>query len=100
MHSGDAVYFGTPLTPLLIYSTAWVMPTSVLLVAALAILVSMAVRRHAARWPWMAVPLILVAVLELLISWVAPGASYLLEWPLAAGPHSARIGTPARRGVR
>lgn len=85
MRSGDAVYFATPITPLILYSVAWVLPTSWLLIAALVALSLWAFRRRLAHWLWIAIPLAIVSVLELTIAIPAPGASYLLEWPLLAG---------------
>jgi hypothetical protein len=80
--SGDAVYFPTRLTPLIVYSTAWVEPLAWLTTAAL-VAAALAGRRRRARGFWFAGVLAIPAILQLLVAESAPGVTYLLEWPLA-----------------
>ncbi len=82
--SGDAVYFPTPFTSLIVYPAAWVMPIAGLallgLVAAFA-----AGWMRGARGKWLAAPLAVVAIFQLVIGASAPGATYLFAWPLLGG---------------
>ena len=80
--SGDAVYFPTRLTPLLVYSAAWVQPLAWLTTAALLAAALAGWRRHV-RGFWFAFVLAIPAILQLLAARAAPGVTYLLEWPLA-----------------
>jgi hypothetical protein len=83
-HSGDAVYFPTPFTSLIVYPASWVKPIAWLGVVVLA--AALAVGWHrGARGRWIAAPLAVVAVLQLLLAAAAPGATYLLAWSLLAG---------------
>ena len=81
-HSGDAVYFPTRLTPLVVYSTAWVQPLAWLTAAAL-VAAALAGWRRRVRGFWLAFVFAIPAILQLLVVKAAPGATYLLEWPLA-----------------
>jgi Peptidase family M28 len=80
--SGDAVYFPTRLTPLIVYSTVWVQPLAWLTAAALAV-AAIAGWRRRVRGFWFAFVLAIPAILQLLVAKAAPGVTYLLEWPLA-----------------
>lgn len=80
--SGDAVYFPTRLTPLIVYSTAWVQPLAWLTAAAL-VVAALAGWRRRVRGFWLAFVLAIPAILQLLVAKGAPGVTYLLEWPLA-----------------
>src|ERR1017187_5688025 len=80
--SGDAVYFPTRLTPLIVYSTAWVQPLAWLTTAAL-VAAALAGWRRRVRGFWFAFVLAIPAILQLLVAKSAPGVTYLLEWPLA-----------------
>jgi hypothetical protein len=82
LQSGDAVYFPTRLTPLMVYSTSWVQPLAWITAAALAA-VALAGWRRRVRGFWFAVVLAIPAILQLLVARTAPGVTYLLEWPLA-----------------
>jgi len=83
-HSGDAVYFPTQITPLIVYPASWVAPIAWLAAAGLAAAAWWGWKRRA-RGLWMAGPLAVVAALAFLVAAPAPGVSYLLEWPLLAG---------------
>jgi hypothetical protein len=83
-HSGDAVYFPTPFTSLIVYPAAWVKPIAWLAVAGLAAALAAGWKRGA-RGTWMAAPLAMVAILQLLLATPAPGVTYLFAWPLLAG---------------
>ncbi len=79
--SGNAIYFPTLLTPLIVYPEGWAKPLAWAALALLALVVGMGWR---ARGRWIAVAMLPVAAIEILIAGAAPGASYLLEWPLLA----------------
>jgi hypothetical protein len=81
-HSGNAIYFLTHLMPLIVYPDWWAGPLAWFAVAGLGAATWFGRR---ARGRWLAVGLAIVAALAILISRIAPGASYLLEWPLVAG---------------
>jgi hypothetical protein len=81
-HSGNAIYFPMHLMPLIVYPDWWAGPLAWFAVASL-IAATWFGRR--ARDRWLAAGLAIVAALAVLISRTAPGASYLLEWPLLAG---------------
>jgi uncharacterized protein (TIGR03435 family) len=83
-HSGDAVYFPTPFTSLIVYPASWVKPIAWIAVAALAAALASGWQRGA-RGRWMAAPLATVAILQLLLATPAPGVTYLFAWPLLAG---------------
>jgi len=83
-HSGDAVYFPTPFTNLIVYPASWVKPIAWLAVAGLAAALTFGWKRGA-RGRWMAAPLATVAMLQLLLATPAPGVTYLFAWPLLAG---------------
>src|ERR1017187_600062 len=80
--SGDAVYFPTRLTSLIVYPGGWVMPIAwiAMLVLAAALWFGRRVRGR-----WIAIPLAIMTALAFVVAVVAPGAAYLLEWPLLAG---------------
>jgi hypothetical protein len=100
---GDAVYFPTRLTPLVVYPGSWVMPLASLAVALLLVAAGVAKRRRA-RGLWMAIPLALLAALQFPLISAAPGVTYLVEWPLLAGIAAFALLTTApeslRRGAR
>jgi hypothetical protein len=81
-YSGDAVYFPTRLTSLIVYPAKWVMPIASIALLGLAAAVWFG--RHA-RGRWIAIPLAILTSLAFVVAVVAPGAAYLLEWPLIAG---------------
>lgn len=98
--SGDAVYFPTPFTSLMVYPASWVQPIAWLtLLCLLAALAFGWLRR--ARGRWMAAPLAIVAVLQLLLAASAPGVTYLLAWPLLAGvaAFALLMTAPTRIGI-
>jgi hypothetical protein len=96
-YSGDAVYFPTPFTSLIVYSASWVKPIAWLAVAGLATALAFGWRRGA-RGRWMAAPLAIVAILQLLLATPAPGVTYLFAWPLlAAGTAFALLMTAPPR---
>jgi hypothetical protein len=80
--SGDAVYFPTLFTSLIVYSTAWVQPLAWLTVAAL-VAAALAGWRRRVRGFWLAFLFLIPAILQVLVARAAPGVTYLLEWPLA-----------------
>ena len=80
--SGDAVYFPTRLTSLIVYPTAWVLPLAWLTTAGLVAAAFAGWRRRVRGW-WLAFLLAIPAVLQLLVARSAPGITYILEWPLA-----------------
>ncbi|MGD0772164.1 MAG: M28 family peptidase [Candidatus Solibacter sp.] len=98
--SGDAVYFPTRLTPLIVYSSAWVQPLAWLTTAAL-VAAALAGWRRRVRGFWLAFLLAIPAVLQLLVARVAPGVTYLLEWPLAGAvmAYAVRMTAPSSIGA-
>ena len=82
-HTGNAVYFPTRITPLIVYPASWVLPLAWIAAVALAAAAWWGWKRRA-RGLWMAVPLALAALLAFLVAAPAPGVSYLFEWPLLA----------------
>jgi hypothetical protein len=81
---GDAVYFPTLLTSLIVYPVTWVKPLVWTTLLALVLAAWIGWRRRASG-VWIAIPLAIPAVLLLLVAGAAPGVSYLLEWPLTGG---------------
>jgi hypothetical protein len=81
-HSGDAVYFPTRLTSLIVYPAFWVMLIELFAFVGFLAAIS---RRPRVRGNWIAIPLFIIWVLAYSVDRMAPGASYLLEWPLLAG---------------
>jgi len=81
---GDAVYFPVRFLPLVVYPASWVVRGAWALVVTLVLASAVAWGRRV-RGAWISLPLALIAALLLLIARPAPGASYLLGWPLAAG---------------
>jgi len=81
-HSNDVIYFPTHLTPLIVYPESWAGPVAWL--AAVALLAAAWAGRRA-RGRWIAALPAVIGVLAILVCRSAPGASYLLEWPLVAG---------------
>jgi hypothetical protein len=75
--AGDAVYFPTPFTPLIVYPAAFALTLAVLalLFAIFAVW----------RWRSLGFPLLLLAMVHVWLVSVAPGASYLIAWPLLGG---------------
>jgi hypothetical protein len=83
-YSGDAIYFATPFTPLIVYSASWAVVLAALAVLGLLAAVS-AGHSRGALGRWMSAPLVLVSVLQFWVVRGAPGASYLIAWPLLGG---------------
>jgi hypothetical protein len=88
--SGDAVYFPTLVTGLIVYSTAWVQPLAWFTAAALLAAAAAGWRRRV-RGFWLVLVFLVPAILQLLIAKAAPGATYLLEWPLAGAAISCAV---------
>lgn len=82
--SGDAIYFATPFTPLIVYPAGWAVVLATLAVLGLVAAAS-AGHSHRARGLWMAAPLGILGVLQFWVVRAAPGVSYLLTWPLVGG---------------
>jgi hypothetical protein len=82
IHTGNAVYFPTSVTPLIVYAEWWAGPLAWVAVAVLGAACWFGRR---ARGRWLAVGLAIIGALTIWMCRVAPGASYLLEWPLIAG---------------
>jgi hypothetical protein len=82
--SGDAVYFPTPVTSLIVYPGGWALPIALLTLVGL-LAAALAGWWRSARGTWIGVPLAVVAVLHLAVARIAPGASYLFAWPIASG---------------
>ena len=80
---GDAVYFPTPFTSLIVYPADWAMPLALAELAAILAAAAAGLSRRATG-SWMAAPLLIVGVAHLWTVQTAAGASYLLAWPLAA----------------
>jgi hypothetical protein len=99
-HSGDAVYFPTPFTSLIVYSAIWVKPVAWLTPAGLLAAFAFG-RQRGARGRWIAAPLAIVAVLQLLLAAAAPGVTYLLAWPLlaAVAAFALLMTAPPRIGI-
>jgi hypothetical protein len=83
-HAGDAVFFPTRLTPLIVYPESWVGPLAWLTLLGLLVAATTGRLRRIAGF-WLAVPLGIAAILQLPMAKSAPGATYLLEWPLLGG---------------
>ena len=81
--SGDAVYFPTRFTSLIAYPVWLVIPLAWLTAAALVLAAAAGWRRQ--RGVWMAAPLAILAILQLLAAGSVPGATYVFEWPLFGG---------------
>jgi len=81
---GDAVYFPVRFLPLIVYPASWVIP-GVWILAAILMLAAVIAWSRRVRGAWISLPLALVTALLILVAGPAPGASYLLAWPLAAG---------------
>jgi hypothetical protein len=60
------------------------MPLGWIGLAGLAASTAVAFRKRI-RGKWLAIPLMVLALLQFLVARPAPGASYILEWPLLAG---------------
>ncbi len=93
-HLDDAVYFPTRLTHLIVYPGFWVMPLAWTAVIAQFIIgwLGMHMRRA-----WLIIaPFAIVTVTSLLLANAAPGASFLLEWPVMAGLLSLFVLASAR----
>lgn len=82
--SGDATYFPTRLTSLIVYPGWVVIPLAWLTAGALVIAAAFGWRRGQ-RGLWIALLLAVPAALQLVVAMSAPGASYVFEWPLLAG---------------
>jgi len=72
--AGDAVYFPTAFTPLIVYPATWAM------ILAIATLLAATVGMWGGRW--IGFLLLALSVLGAWLASAAPGASYLIEWPL------------------
>lgn len=81
-HFGNVIYFPTLLTPLIVYPDWWAMPLAWFAAVGLGVATWFGRR---ARGRWIAVGLAIVAAGAIFLAGVAPGASYLLEWPLVGG---------------
>ncbi len=79
--SGDAIYFATRITGLIVYPASWAQPIAYVTLALLVWVAWTTRRRHR----WIAIALAILAILSLVVAIVAPGASYLLEWPVLGG---------------
>ena len=95
--SDNAVYFPTLLTPLIVYPESWAKPLAWILMFALAIATALGRRRGR----WIAIVLAPLAALDIWLAGAAPGASYLLEWPLAASviAFAILLTAPARLAI-
>jgi len=91
--SGDAVYFATAFTPLIVY------PAGFAKILAFASLFAAMAAAWAGRW--IGYPLLLLAVLDAWIVTAAPGASYLIAWPLLGAILAVLLlaGAPPRLGA-
>ena len=78
---GNAIYFPTLLTPLIVYPASWAKPLALATLLGLLVVLAAGLRRRA-RGVWLGIPLLAIAALQLWVIGLAPGASYLLEWPL------------------
>ncbi|HEY1497648.1 MAG TPA: M28 family peptidase [Candidatus Solibacter sp.] len=95
---GDAVYFPTPLTDLIVYPEWYVLPLGLMTALALA-LSALAGWRRRKRGLWMALLLAIPALLLLFVARAAPGASYVLQWPLLGGVLAFSVCMTARERV-
>lgn len=78
----NAVYFPTRLTSLIVYPGGW----DTVIIVWIAMLAPWFGRRvRHVRGRWIAIPQAIMAALAFLVAVKAPGAAYLLEWPLLAG---------------
>uniref|UniRef100_Q01VK7 Peptidase M28 n=1 Tax=Solibacter usitatus (strain Ellin6076) TaxID=234267 RepID=Q01VK7_SOLUE len=96
--SGDAVYFPTRLTGLIVYSGWWVLPLALMTVLALVLAVLVGWRRGK-RGLWMGRLLAIPAGLLLFVARAAPGASYVLQWPLLGGVVALAVLMTAREEI-
>jgi Peptidase family M28 len=99
-HTGDAVYFPTLLTSLIVYPVSWALPLAWGTVAVLLLVAFVGWRRRAGR-VWIALLLSIPAALLLLIAGTVPGVSYAIEWPLlgAALAYVLLVTAPANIGL-
>jgi hypothetical protein len=95
---GNAVYFPTPLTSLIVYSNWLVVPLAWMTALAL-VLAAVAGWRRGRRGVWIAALLAIPAGLHLLTAGSTPGASYLLEWPLFGGTLAFAVLMTATRRI-
>jgi len=72
--AGDAVYFTTAFTRLIVYPAKFAM--------ILAVLILLGAGAAAWRAGWIGVLLLLLAALDLWLSMAVPGVSYMIAWPL------------------
>ncbi len=83
-HRGDAVYFPTRLTSLIVYPAGLALPLAWLTLAALLLAALAGIRRRASG-VWLVALLAIPALLQLMVARAAPGVTYALEWPLFGG---------------
>ena len=79
--SGDAVYFPTRITNLISYPASWAQPIAYITLVLFGLVASTLHKRYR----WIAIAQAVIAALALLLAGIAPGASYLLQWPALAG---------------
>jgi hypothetical protein len=86
--AGDAVYFSTAFTPLIVYPMwlAWL-----LVGTAMAAPILIPRGRRGSRGMWLIYPLFLLALVNWWLTSYAPGASYLITWPLLGAMAAAVI---------
>ncbi|MGA8599224.1 MAG: M20/M25/M40 family metallo-hydrolase [Bryobacteraceae bacterium] len=98
-HTGNAVYFPTLVTSLIVYPVSWVWPLAWGTVAGLVLVVLVSWRRRSGRLR-IALLLALPAAFLLLAAGMVPGVSYILEWPLVGAILSCAllVTAPAKIG--
>jgi hypothetical protein len=96
--SGDAVYFPTKLTGLIVYPASCALPLAWITAAGLAAAAIVAWRRRR-RGLWMAAAMAVPVVLQLMVARSAPGVSYVFEWPLLGGILAFAVVMTARETI-
>lgn len=89
--TGDAVYFPTLVTSLIIYPVSLVLPLACGTIAGLALVLLVGWRRWSGWLRAAALLLILPATLLLLLAITVPGVSYALQWPLVSAVLSCAL---------
>jgi Peptidase family M28 len=97
-HSGDAVFFPIPMIGLVVYPIGWAAPLAWLVTLMVAIATWTGWRRRA-RGVWIAIPLGILAVTQLVVATTMPAASYLLTWPLMAAVISFAVLMTVSRSI-